>query len=168
MSAALKLAPQEEIQVGGSPKQRPVARPVVKKKRNLGAVVALTSVWALFMALSLTLVQKNLAIRAENTAMARMQEEITKLEQRNLELQNKVDSAVSIDSVQQWATRNQMVAPTGAIAALQGKPEAVAVRQAPEPASVQAQVAQAQPSFWQALLARLTGSGGQSASAAAH
>ncbi len=166
MSAVHQLAPQEEIRSSGLPIQRPVARPVVKKKRRFGTVLAVTSVWAIFMVLSFALIQKNMAIREERAAISRMNQEIDLLIQRNLELQGTIDSATSIASVQQWAVGHQMVAPAGTIPALKGKPEAVAHRQAPEPSPAQVETAQAQRSLWQSLLARITGSSGQSAGAA--
>lgn len=168
MSAAPKLVPQEPIYSGtipAAPTARPVPRPAPRKRLKLGRFVATGSVWAVFMLLCFMLVQKNAVIRNENANMALMREEILQLEQRNLELEGRIANQVSVAEVEKWAQAHNMNPPSGVVQTLQGKPEAVAVRQAPAPAPTQVQAAQEPQSFWQALMARFGGTANQAAGA---
>lgn len=169
MSAAHKLFPHEHVHTSGftaAPAVRPVSSPAPKKKGKLGGALAMGSIWMLVMFLCFSLVQKNASVRAETADMARMKEEIAKLEQQNLALEGQIANQVSLPEVEKWARSHGMQPPTGVVQTLTGKPEALATRQSPsaQPSQPQA-VKESTPSFWESLLARFTGSASQAAGA---
>lgn len=170
MSAAHKLVTHDQVIIGGTtaaPAARPAARPAPKPKLKLGSILAVGSVWAVFMVLCFSLIQKNAAIRTENGEMARMNAQIAQLEQQNLALEGKIANQVSVAEVDKWAKAHNMKPPTGVVQTLTGKPEAVAVRQSPAPqaAAVQADT-ESGPSWWEALVARVMGGSSSQAAGA--
>lgn len=168
MSAAHQLAPKEQIQIGGTtaaPVSRPSARPAPRKRSRVVALLAMGSIWMAVMVLSFTLVQKNAAIRATVGETTRMTEQIERLEQGNLELEGKIANAVSVTEVERWAKANNMKPPSGVVQTLQGKEQAVAVRDLRTQNQVKAEMVQENQSLWQALLARFSRSTDQAAGA---
>lgn len=141
MSAAPKLAPQAEPIIAPpctKPAPRPSTRPATKRWARVKAVAVLSTVWALAMALSFVLVEKNMAVRAETAAVAKMNGEIAQLEMLNTELDAKIANGVSVAAVEAWAKKNGLQPPSGAVQTLNGNPQAVASKAAPETAEAEA------------------------------
>lgn len=164
MSAAPKLAPREReaASVGTA------VRPVRRKRFPLGRVLVIASIWAAGMVLSLIQIDRAAEIRAARADILRIQSEIARLEQRNLELEARIANAVTVAEVERWALAHGMNPPTGIAGTLAGNPEAVAVRDRSPVAAVAAaeteagpadapEAPEAAPSLWETLVARLTG-----------
>ncbi|MFZ5816229.1 MAG: hypothetical protein ACOY93_13185 [Bacillota bacterium] len=165
MSAAHQLAPLEPSRIGGTtaaPASRPSTRPAPKKKLRLVPLLVVGSIWGAAMMLCFSLISTSAAIRSASADIARMREEIQLLEQKNLELDGKIATAVSVSAVEAWAKSHNMKPPSGVVQTLQGKETAVADRRQPVPSQAQAREDR---SLWDALLARFSRSPRQAAGA---
>jgi len=160
MSAAPNLAPRERE----APAVRTTLRPARRKRFPLGRVLLIASFWAAAMILSLVQIEKAAAIRSARADLLRIQSEIARLEQRNMELEARIANAVTVAEVERWALAHGMNPPTGVAETLAGNPEAVAVRDRSPGEAVAAagmadagQAEDAEPSLWESLVARITG-----------
>lgn len=167
MSAAPQLDRSSEAQINpiGSPSVRRAPRPAQRKAISLPTVLTIASIWAVCMFLAFSLVQKNAAIREANVNITRAQHEITQWEQYNLALEGQIANAASVAEVERWALAHGMQQPTGLVKTLPGREEAVAVR-TPDVELTAAAEVPAEPSIWQAIVARFTGGGDQAAKGA--
>lgn len=164
MSAAPRLAPRESA----TPSVRNMVRPAPRKRLPLGKILLFVAVWAAVMFLALAQIEKAGAIRSARADLLRIESEIARLEQRNMELEARIANAVTVAEVERWALAHGMNPPTGVAEMLAGNPEAVAVRDrsfapALAAAGAEAETADAaepageEPSLWESLIARLTG-----------
>ncbi|WP_374712469.1 hypothetical protein [Symbiobacterium terraclitae] len=160
MSAAPQLTPvQKPRTYTPAAPAAPVAAPVPRPARrtvSIPAVLGLTAAWVALVVVALSLVQTKAAIRQAEAATAAAQRQISLLNEQNLALEAKIANAASVEEVERWALAHGMQQPESVAETLAGREEAVAVRTPREPEPVEAQVTEAEPSFWQALLERVT------------
>jgi len=132
-----------------------VARPA-RRTVSIPAVLGLTAAWVALIVVALSLVQTKAAIRQAEAATAAAERQISLVSEHNLALEAEIAKAASVEEVERWALAHGMQQPVAVAETLQGREEAVAVRSAPAPEPAAAEVTEAEPSFWQALLDRLS------------
>jgi|GEM_PF-7135493 len=151
-----------ELSTLAQPTEQPRPQPKVapKKAKGAGQLVAFASfAWALVMLFSFALVRQSVLIQKATHDITRAKEDLSKVELRIREDELKAYQAVSTAEIEKWATAHDMKRPT-TVKAVIADPSAVAVRQAPEPATAPTAVETA--GFWSSLktyLAKLSGGG---------
>jgi hypothetical protein len=131
---------------------RPAPKPKKQVSRKL--IAAGAAGWLGVMGFAMALVYTSTQIQGQTAAITKLRAELSVQEVANRDLANRLETQVSVEKVQGWATAHQMARPT-VINQLKGTPTAVAAK--PEPAAPPQVQPGAVSSLWSTLKSYFTG-----------
>lgn len=149
---AVRQIPEADRSPQAAP--RPQATP---RRLPWAAICAVGGLWVCVLAVSLAIVHINGRVAAETAAITSLREEVTLMQQKNLELEGRLAQASSVSAIEKWAAAKGMTRPA-AMSRLKSTPSALAVL--PAPVSPPAPVVEEPSGIWGALksyIAQVTG-----------
>lgn len=143
-----------EVDRGQRPEPRPQAAP---RRLPWGVIFALGGLWIGVLALCIAIVHINGRVARETAAITSLRQEMTLIQQKNLELEGRLAQASSVSTIEKWAAAKGMKRPVS-MSRLKSTPTALAVL--PAPMSPPAPVMEEPSGIWEALksyVAQVTG-----------